>query len=97
VFTHIGIAILKTGLSSNVYQIGIILYKAVLTIDKILERTQVERNAIIMGKVIDPEYVPCFAVLNRGRQTQCILGPNRIYYEPLNGIDYRILLPQNYC
>ncbi len=44
-----------------------ILYKAVLTIDKIFERTQVERNAIIIGKVIDPDYVPCFAVINRGR------------------------------
>jgi hypothetical protein len=50
-----------------------------------------------MGRVLDLEYVPCFAVLNRGRQTQCILGPNRIYFDPLNGSDYRILLPKNYC
>jgi len=63
----VGVGLLKTGINRDVYQIGILMFKSVLTVDKVLERTHVERNAVIIGKVIDTDYLPCFAVVNRGR------------------------------
>ena len=61
--------------------------------DKILERTHQEQNTIIYGRVFASDVYPCFAVLNRGRQSQMILGPNRFYYDVNNGADFRVHVP----
>jgi hypothetical protein len=68
--------------SNDCYEISVLLFKSCLTLDKVLERSQHQRDAIIVGRVLDPHFIPCYAVLNRGSfDTQCIIGPNRFYYD----------------
>lgn len=95
-FTHVGIALNKSGLHSDVYQIAVLMFKARVTVDKVLERAHSERNCIIFGRVLDTDFLPCYAVINRGRPSQTIIGPNRVYYDPLAANDFRIHVPHEY-
>ena len=94
--THISMAVKLTGLKGDVFQIGVFLFRASLTIEKVLECTNGE-GAIIVGRLLDSNLKPCFAVLNRDdRGMQCIVGPNRIYYDATDGDEYKIFVPSDY-
>ena len=50
----------------------------------------------MIGRVIDPNIKPCFAVVNRGKQTQAILGPSAFFFDSLIGNEFKIYLPTGY-
>lgn len=96
--THIAISLNQTGIQGDVFQIGVLIWKSCASVDKVLERSHLQDSStIILGRVTDTSSVPCFVVLNRGKQTQTIIGPNRIYYDSLNGDEFKVLLPQGFC
>lgn len=64
VYTHISMAVKQSGISSDVFQIGVLLFKANVTIEKVFESCNNE-GALIVGKVLDHGLKPCMAVLNR--------------------------------
>ena len=39
---------------------------------------------------------PWLVFLNRGRQSQCVLGPSRIYYDVGQGDEFKVLVPHGY-
>jgi hypothetical protein len=83
---------------NDVFQIGVLLWKSSASVDKVLERShQQDGSTIILGRVTDSSSVPCFVVLNRGTQTQTVIGPNRIYYDSLNGDEFKVHLPHGFC
>jgi len=74
------------------------LWKSCASIDKVLERShQHDMGTIIMGRVVDSTTMPCFIVLNRGKNSQTVIGPNRFYYDSLNGDEYKVYLPHGFC
>ena len=73
-----------------------LLFKSAFTIEKILEGQQNE-GSIISGKVLDTSLRPCIVYLNSNdANLQCVIGPNRIYYDPTNGDDYKVYIPCEY-
>lgn len=67
-----------------------------MTIEKIFECQQGE-GTVIVGRVLDSSLKPCMAVLNRDENNlQCVVGPNRIYFDPSDGDEYKIHVPNNY-
>ena len=83
-------------MASEMVELGVLLFKAPITIEKVFEG-QHDEGLIIYGKVIDPSLKPCYALLNRNQQLQCVIGPNRIHYDAANGEDYRIHVPVEYA
>ena len=45
---------------------------------------------------MDPCLKPCMVVLNRGDNSQCIVGPNQIYYDASDGDEYKVCVPRDY-
>ena len=83
-------------MNGDVFQIGVLLFKASLTIEKVFESGNSE-GALIVGRVLDTGLKPCMAVLNREDQNlQCIVGPNRIHFDASNGDDFKIHVPEGY-
>lgn len=95
-YSHISLTLKQTGLQGEFYNIGVLLFRAAFTIERVFESQQGE-GAIITGKVIDTSLKPCMVVLNRGDPNlHCIIGPNRIYYDATNGDDYKVHVPNDY-
>ena len=95
-YTHVSMNLKQTGLQKDVFQIGVLLFKANFSIEKIYE-TQNRDSALIAGRVIDPAFKPCMVVLNRDQgELQCVLGPNRIYYDSSDGDEYKVWVPADY-
>lgn len=73
------------------------MWKSCASVDKVLERShQQDRSTIVMGRVVDSATIPCFVVLNRGKNSQTVIGPNRIYYDSLSGDEFKVFLPHGY-
>jgi hypothetical protein len=84
--------------NGDVFKIGVLLWKSSASVERVLERShQQDNSTIILGRVTDRFSVPCIVVLNRGKQTQTVIGPNRIYYDSLNGDEFKVFLPHGYC
>lgn len=91
--THCGLGLHRTGINNNVFQLSCLLFAAELTFDKLLTRRPTEYDTIVWGRVLDLTVIPCYAVLNRGRPTQVIVGPNRVFYDAACSKEFKILIP----
>ena len=89
-YTHVSFGLQRTGLHQDVYQIGVLTFKASFTIEKLLHRNHAQSSCMIFGRVLDPELQPSHCVINRDKRDMTVLGPNRIYYDNKFGNDFRI-------
>lgn len=67
-FTHVSIGLSQTGLHNDVIQLGILMTKASFSIDKVFEGVEESTNQqgfLLVGRQLNPDVKPCFAVLNR--------------------------------
>ena len=51
---------------------------------------------IVVGKVTGISKKPFAAVFNRGKASMAVVGPNRFFYDSLNGEEFKIFVPSNY-
>lgn len=79
-----------------------LLFTAEATIDKVVEQGMNSNSAnsgcIIVGKMLDVNKRPFAAVFNRGKQDcpMVVVGPNRIYFDYMNGDEFKIFIPNGY-
>lgn len=45
---------------------------------------------IIVGQILEQHKYPILAVINRGQQSQYLIGPNKLHYDPLNSNEFKI-------
>ena len=101
-YSHASFAFWKTGVYQDVFQIGVLLFAADAHIDKVvahgMNQAYSESGCIIIGKMMSLDKKPFAVVLNRGIQgvPLVIVGPNRIYYDSLNGDEFRVYIPNGY-
>ena len=95
-YSHISLALKPSAMGSDMVELGVLLFKAPITIEHVFEGQSGE-GSIIFGTVLDNNLKPCYAVLNRGGPLHCVIGPNRIHFDASGGEDYRIHLPAEYA
>jgi hypothetical protein len=87
-FSHASFALVRPGgVYQDVYQIGVLLFKADAHIGPIVQHnmsypTQ-DSGCILVGKITSQDKKPYAIVLNRGvpNLPMVVVGPNRIYYD----------------
>ena len=95
-YTHVCMGLNKNG---DLHQIGVLLFKADLTLEKVHEQMDSSLGAtgyIIAGRALQIDVKPYMVVMNRGTANQCVLGPNRIYFDPMDGEQFKVLVPSDY-
>jgi hypothetical protein len=101
--SHASMAFIRTGVYGDVYQIGVLLFHNDAHFDKVAVHNMgymsEDSGCIIVGKMVNSSKKPFAAVLNRGIQglPMVVVGPNRIYYDSLNGEEFKILVPNGYA
>ena len=55
----------------------------------------IDSGFVLGGKILDISKKPSYVVLNRGYQSETVVGPNKIIYDEQSG-DMRVQIPDNY-
>lgn len=100
--THASFAFVRTtGIQSDVFRIGVMLFQNDAHFDKVavLRSGLGSDDSFFIGKMVNSAKKPVAAVLNRNISglPMTVIGPNRIYYDSLNGEEFKIYLPAGYA
>ena len=101
--THASFAFFRTGMHGDAFKIGVLLFQNDAHFDKVAVQTtgyaSSESGSIIIGKMLNSTKKPVAVVLNRTVQgvPMTVVGPNRIYYDSLNGEEFKVHVPSGYC
>ena len=68
------------------------MFKSGIHFEKIITTPSDRQSCIVVGRVLDQDIKPCFAVINRGLETQAVISPGQFYYDSLQGEEFKMFV-----